>query len=209
MNTFIQNRITDAEALDMLQNMPTAELMARADGIRRERHGNKTYYVHSHNLNPTNLCVVECGLCSFWRPEGAPDAYITTLEEARENLERAQNCAIKPSAAGNRKRIRVMHIGTAGNHRYQLLASTDQVLIGFTFGRRRAHPNQAIFTVKHHIAAARNEGCDHRRHADAQIDQPAIFHVLGGAGGDLLPRQKVCLFAHTLRSLPISYQPVT
>ena len=91
MSEFIQERITDAEALDMLQNMSTPELMARADAIRRGRHGNKTYYVHSHNLNPTNLCVVECGLCSFWRPEGAEDAYITTLEDARENLEKAQN----------------------------------------------------------------------------------------------------------------------
>jgi len=91
MSEFLQQRITDAEALDMLKNMPTSELMARADAIRRARHGNKTYYVHSHNLNPTNLCVVECNLCSFWRPEGAKDAYITTLEDARENLKRAQN----------------------------------------------------------------------------------------------------------------------
>ncbi len=85
------NRITGIEALDLLQNMPTAELMARADAIRRARHGNKTYYVHSHNLNPTNLCVVKCKLCSFWRPEGAKNAYITTLEDARKDLEKAQN----------------------------------------------------------------------------------------------------------------------
>lgn len=91
MSEFIQKRMADAEALDMLRNMPTAELMARADGIRRARHGNRIHYVHSHNLNPTNLCVVKCKLCSFWRPEGAADAYITTLEEARENLEKAQS----------------------------------------------------------------------------------------------------------------------
>jgi len=91
MNEFVQQRITDAEALDMLQHMSTAELMARADAIRRARHGSKTYYVHSHNLNPTNLCVVKCKLCSFWRPENAEDSYITTLEDARANLEKAQN----------------------------------------------------------------------------------------------------------------------
>jgi aminodeoxyfutalosine synthase len=91
MSEFVQNRITDAEALDMLQNMPTAELMARADAIRQARHGNKTYYVHSHNLNPTNLCVVKCKLCSFWRPENAADAYVTTLDDARENLKKAQD----------------------------------------------------------------------------------------------------------------------
>jgi dehypoxanthine futalosine cyclase len=91
MGEWIQERITDKEALAMLREMPTAELMARADSIRRARHGNRTFYVHSHNLNPTNLCVVKCKLCSFWRPENAPDSYITTLEEARKNLERAQD----------------------------------------------------------------------------------------------------------------------
>ncbi|MEN8254671.1 MAG: cyclic dehypoxanthinyl futalosine synthase [Verrucomicrobiota bacterium] len=91
MSEFIHNRISDAEALEMFRSMPTAELMARADAVRRTRHGNKTYYVHSHNLNPTNRCVVKCNLCSFWRPDGAEDAYITTLEDARKNLEKAQN----------------------------------------------------------------------------------------------------------------------
>lgn len=91
MDKWIQKRITDDEALAMLRNMPTAELMARADSIRRARHGNRTFYVHSHNLNPTNLCVVKCKLCSFWRPENAPDSYITTLEDARKNLTKAQD----------------------------------------------------------------------------------------------------------------------
>ena len=74
----------------MLKTMPTAELMERADAVRRARHGNKTYYVHSHNLNPTNRCVLKCGLCSFWRPGHAPDAYVTSLDDARRNFERAQ-----------------------------------------------------------------------------------------------------------------------
>lgn len=87
----IQHRIDDHEAIQILKHMPTAELMAWADRIRREQHGNKTYYVHSHNLNPTNLCVVKCKLCSFWRSEEAEDAYITTLEQARKNLERAKD----------------------------------------------------------------------------------------------------------------------
>ena len=85
MSEFIQPRISDEEALDMLQHMPTAELMARANEIQRARHGNKIYYVHSHNLNPTNLCVVKCKLCSFYRDENAPDAYVTTLEDARKD----------------------------------------------------------------------------------------------------------------------------
>ncbi|HBO87436.1 MAG TPA: dehypoxanthine futalosine cyclase [Verrucomicrobia bacterium] len=41
-------------------------------------------------MNPTNLCVVKCKLCSFYRDENAPDAYVTTLEDARKDLEKAQ-----------------------------------------------------------------------------------------------------------------------
>ena len=37
MSEFVQQRVTDAEALDMLQHMSTAELMGRADAIRRLR----------------------------------------------------------------------------------------------------------------------------------------------------------------------------
>ena len=90
MQNIFQKRITDDEALNMLEHMPTAELMARANEIQRERHGNKVYYVHSHNLNPTNLCVVKCKLCSFYRDENAPDAYVTSLEDARKELKKAQ-----------------------------------------------------------------------------------------------------------------------
>ena len=90
MSECVQQRISDEEALNILKHMPTAELMARANEIQRARHGNKVYYVHSHNLNPTNLCVVKCKLCSFYRDENAPDAYVTTLEDARKDLEKAQ-----------------------------------------------------------------------------------------------------------------------
>jgi len=90
MSDFVQQRISNEEALDMLKHMPTAELMARANEIQRARHGNKVYYVHSHNLNPTNLCVVKCKLCSFYRDENAPDAYVTTQKKKKKDLERAQ-----------------------------------------------------------------------------------------------------------------------
>ena len=36
MQSIIQKRITDDEALNMLEHMPTAELMARANEIQRK-----------------------------------------------------------------------------------------------------------------------------------------------------------------------------
>ncbi len=74
------------QALKALQSASTAELMALADGQRRARHGCATYYVHSYNLNPTNLCENRCKLCAFWRERDAQTAYVLTLDEARDVL---------------------------------------------------------------------------------------------------------------------------
>ena len=49
-------------ALAALRDVSTPELMALADDERRARHGRSTYYVHSYNLNPTNVCENRCKL---------------------------------------------------------------------------------------------------------------------------------------------------
>ena len=82
-------RITPAGALAMLRDGDTAELMGRADEVRRRLHGRETYFVHSLNLNPTNICRNRCELCAFWRETGAPDAYMMSLDEAGRHISAA------------------------------------------------------------------------------------------------------------------------
>ncbi len=65
--------------------------MALADDRRRALHGRSTYYVHSCNLNPTNLCENRCKLCAFWRDRDAAGAYVLPIEEARRALENARD----------------------------------------------------------------------------------------------------------------------
>ena len=84
------SRISDAEALALLQSAPTAELAARAGRAARERYDARIHFVHSRNLNPTNRCVGRCKLCSFRREPDAPDAYVLSLDDVREELERAR-----------------------------------------------------------------------------------------------------------------------
>jgi len=84
-----QPRISDDEALDLLAHARTADLMQRADEIRRARHGRRAYFVHSLNINPTNICENRCELCAYWREPDAADAYLVTLDEARERLQAA------------------------------------------------------------------------------------------------------------------------
>ncbi|MEI7900142.1 MAG: radical SAM protein, partial [bacterium] len=79
------------QALELLHNASTVELMALADDQRRARHGRATYYVHSYNLNPTNLCENRCKLCAFWRERDAQTAYVLSLDEARDLLMRVRD----------------------------------------------------------------------------------------------------------------------
>lgn len=79
-------RLSVAAALKLLRHADTAELMGRADAVRRQMHGTTTCYSHSVNLNPTNVCENRCALCAFWREPDAPDAYGLTLDAARTRL---------------------------------------------------------------------------------------------------------------------------
>jgi len=84
------DRLTPDEALALLRDGGTADLMSLADAARRARHGRRTYFVHSLNVNPTNVCENQCELCAFWRAEGDADAYVLTLDEARQRIEQAR-----------------------------------------------------------------------------------------------------------------------
>ena len=58
-------RITPEEAVLLYQEAPLEDLGAAADEVVRRKYGSDiTYNVNAH-LNPTNICVVGCGLCAF------------------------------------------------------------------------------------------------------------------------------------------------
>ncbi len=86
-----ETRISAEEALCLLRDAGTAELMHRADELRRRLHGRKTCFVHSLNINPTNVCENRCELCAYWRQPDAEDAFVLSLEEARERIEAARD----------------------------------------------------------------------------------------------------------------------
>lgn len=84
-----QERISTDEALELLTRAPLAELCGRADAVRRARHGGRTHFVHSLNVNPTNVCENRCELCAFWREPEDDDAYVMTAEQARDRMREA------------------------------------------------------------------------------------------------------------------------
>jgi dehypoxanthine futalosine cyclase len=83
------DRISFDQAMDDLLHADTSELMFRADQIRRARHGLKVHFVHSLNINPTNICKNRCGLCAFWKEDDSQEGYVLSLEQATKHLHEA------------------------------------------------------------------------------------------------------------------------
>ena len=81
-------RITDAEALRLLEATDLAAVGALANHVREARHGDLTFYNRNVHLNPTNVCVATCKFCSFARKDDqvASDGYTMTIDEAVEKV---------------------------------------------------------------------------------------------------------------------------
>lgn len=61
--------------------LPLEELRAEAHGAKLALFGPRVTYVHNRNANFTNVCVVDCKFCGFYRKSGEPEAYTHSIEE--------------------------------------------------------------------------------------------------------------------------------
>ena len=76
--------LTIDEGLWLYEKAPLAELMLAGMELRRKQvPGNEVGWIIDRNVNITNICFSQCLFCNFCRKKGAPDTYITTLEEYR------------------------------------------------------------------------------------------------------------------------------
>jgi cyclic dehypoxanthinyl futalosine synthase len=81
-------RLTFDEGMRLYQQAGFDELCQAADAVRRRRHpeGIVTYLV-DRNINYTNICIVDCGFCAFYRKPASPEAYLLTSEEIGAKIE--------------------------------------------------------------------------------------------------------------------------
>jgi cyclic dehypoxanthinyl futalosine synthase len=76
------SRISDKEALNLIENEDLKILGERASAIKSELHPNKiTSFCIDRNINYTNICWVDCKFCAFYRHEKDEDAYILSYDE--------------------------------------------------------------------------------------------------------------------------------
>ncbi|WP_448587424.1 cyclic dehypoxanthinyl futalosine synthase [Thermocrinis sp.] len=75
-------RISQEEALELLENTDLATLGYLANEIRKKHHPeNIATFVIDRNVNYTNVCVAGCKFCAFQRKPSSPDGYVLDTEE--------------------------------------------------------------------------------------------------------------------------------
>ncbi len=80
--------LTAEEGCYLFHEVPTAELMAVAHELRwRIKPQPVVTWIIDRNVNTTNVCVANCKFCNFYRRPGAPDAYVTSMEQYQEKIE--------------------------------------------------------------------------------------------------------------------------
>ncbi|MCL4149583.1 UNVERIFIED_CONTAM: hypothetical protein GTU68_028944 [Idotea baltica] len=58
-----------------------------ADAVRKRKHPhNRVTYIVDRNINPTNVCVTDCGFCAFYRRPKDAEAYVLDRDEILEKV---------------------------------------------------------------------------------------------------------------------------
>ncbi|MBK9384329.1 MAG: dehypoxanthine futalosine cyclase [Planctomycetes bacterium] len=74
-------RIDDDEALLLFEAADLSTLGALADHVRWRLHPEPLVtYIVDRNVNPTNVCVTDCGFCAFYRRPGHEESYVLPRE---------------------------------------------------------------------------------------------------------------------------------
>jgi dehypoxanthine futalosine cyclase len=81
-------RIDADEALILLREATLMDLGMAADLVRRRVHPEPMVtYIVDRNVNYTNICVVRCAFCAFYRDPGHPEGYLHDQESVFAKIE--------------------------------------------------------------------------------------------------------------------------
>jgi cyclic dehypoxanthinyl futalosine synthase len=76
------------EGVFLYEYAPTAELMAVADEMRRQRKKDgKVTWIIDRNVNTTNVCIANCKFCNFYRIPGHAESYVTDIPTYKRKIE--------------------------------------------------------------------------------------------------------------------------
>ena len=79
-------RLSEEDCVRMYRSRDLLTIGYLADYVRRQRHGDKAYYVVNVHLNYSNVCFAGCPFCAFGKFQDDPDAFEFTVDEYVERL---------------------------------------------------------------------------------------------------------------------------
>ncbi len=74
-------RLDLADGLACLESHDLLALGRMADAVNRARNGDRVMFVVNRQLNPTNLCILDCKFCDFAARKGDAHAYEMSMDE--------------------------------------------------------------------------------------------------------------------------------
>ena len=81
-------RVGPEQALALFREAPLLDLGIAADLVRRRLHPDPIVtYIVDRNINYTNVCVVRCSFCAFYRDPGHPEGYLHSRESLFAKIE--------------------------------------------------------------------------------------------------------------------------
>jgi aminodeoxyfutalosine synthase len=63
-----EQRLSFADGVRLFRSRALMAVGAMANVVRERKNGNDAYFVRNMHLNPTNVCIVDCKFCGFYRP---------------------------------------------------------------------------------------------------------------------------------------------
>jgi len=81
-------RLSDAEALALLEGGDLLSVGARADAVRRRLHPEDVVtFIVDRNINYTDYCLSGCRFCAFYKRPGSGEGYLLTQAEIHRKVE--------------------------------------------------------------------------------------------------------------------------
>ena len=74
-------RLDHNDGLAILETSDITSLGKMADHVTRSKNGNQVYFVLNRQINPTNVCVLDCRFCDFAVKVKDPNSYEMTIDE--------------------------------------------------------------------------------------------------------------------------------
>jgi aminodeoxyfutalosine synthase len=82
-------RITDADCLRLFESADLNAIGWLANRVRERRHGQRAFFILNRHINYSNICILDCDFCAFYRRPKEEGGYEYTVPEMVEKARAA------------------------------------------------------------------------------------------------------------------------